>query len=102
MFVIGYAPRSESYCGVHKLFVLQDVKRWAIRHLCFSFAPLPKCAEHCRGTPAKRASSANAPKFILVADTRDSCLLNRALTRLPQPIPALEPIQLGFQFYGKC
>jgi len=28
----------------------------------------------------KRASAANAPKFILVADARDSYLLNRALT----------------------
>jgi hypothetical protein len=76
--------------------------KWrAIGHFRFFFPPLPEDAKYCRGLRLKGARSADAPEFILLSDTRDGRLLDRALTRLPQPISALMTIQLGFQLFSK-
>ena len=53
MSVIWNGSRDESYRSLQEFLILQDVKRRAIGHFCFFFAPLPKRAKYCSRAPAE-------------------------------------------------
>ena len=80
MSVVRYFSLREIYARIQEFAVLQNMKGRAVYRFRFFLSPLPKRAQHCSRAASKVCRTADAPKFIFIANPIHRCLLDSALT----------------------
>lgn len=101
MSVIWHLRGGKSVSGADEFLILEDMKRWTIGSGRFILAPPPKCTQHGGGASAQRARTRNAPGLLFIARAGERGLVERALTRLVEPLEPAAFAQLNFQSSGQ-
>src|SRR5256714_15263819 len=98
MTVVGRLTGGELFRGVDEQMVLQNMERRPVRRLRFFIPPLPQLAQDGARASTELTGAGNPPHFLVVARPLHGRLLQRPLTRLPEPLEPPALAQPGLQF----